>query len=789
MVITEWPKTRMKKCAHIPASGAIILKRYKHQKEPSAMDRCLLTAILFVSFAGQTLLNAQPNTASYQCEAPVEIRDSISQASADGIESMLKQDPENFWLLRAYIDASTNASAYLASRNGTGIPRGQIYESVVARFQKDYEAKPGDPKAAFLYAYSLIHRNTPKAIEILNDLAQKTPDFPYPYLTLAIIHSNSAFLDLAKQQKYTEEYLARCPDTIEPRIAVFVKQFNKSDILSRYAGALRARIAGNADEQTVPLYATLWDLESRNALPAGQAELNKRIESDLAFLEGLSKTKFKEIDMLLARGYKRIGNKEVMKKVLASSSPASNTSTTLFFEAESEWLGMNMPPSPTAGPDVRAAYYRKRLKFIDEWLELMPRLSTLQSLRITALASIPDTPDEVLVREGNQAMADARQSGMGNLPAGFLELLQVWAQRGLELNRIPALVMEITERQFKFPGTLPEQESDLVENTSQLMMEDMNWTTDSRAWAILVTAYAKTRQLEQARATLAEWEKGLNERRKKADELNEKRMQQTRTAGTTSRNVAASFNSAMENALISGISNEEAKYYNGCAQLAAAEGRSLDALTYYQSSLRLMYGRSMSTPNIEDVDAGKTANGLWKQLGGTEAGWKVWLDSLKTMSMPKTQLAANWSPKNLAIPQFSLTDQEGKTWTLDRLKGKTTLINIWATWCGPCRAEMVLLQKLHEQIKDRSDIQIITLNTDEDVNLVEPFLKENKFTMPSLFARSFVNEFSKPQGIPTSWISDATGTIRFESLGFGGDSSNWIPQILRQLESVPKSTK
>jgi hypothetical protein len=75
------------------------------------------------------------------------------------------------------------------------------------------------------------------------------------------------------------------------------------------------------------------------------------------------------------------------------------------------------------------------------------------------------------------------------------------------------------------------------------------------------------------------------------------------------------------------------------------------------------------------------------------------------------------------------------------------------------------------------------------VILVEPFLKENKFTMPSLFARNFVNGFSKPQGIPTSWISDATGTIRFESIGFRGDSPNWIPQILKQLESVPKDAK
>jgi thiol-disulfide isomerase/thioredoxin len=753
------------------------------------MCRCLLTSILLLILAGQTLLNAQSKAASYQCEAPPEILDAIGQANSSGIESLLKHDPGNFWLQRAYIDASINLPAFVADRNGSGIPRTRVSESVILRFQKGYEAKPGDPIAAYLYAYSLIHRNTSKSLDILNNLAQKTPDFPNTFLTLAIIHSNSAFADMAQQQKYTEEYLARCPNTIEPRIAEFAKQLDKSDIQLKYARALRARIAGKADERTVPLFTSLWDLESRNTLPARPAEFRRHVEDDLAFLEGLNKAKFKEIDTLLAQGYKRIGDKEAMKRILSSLSPASATSTQIFYEAQAEWTRMNLLPVSIPSSDVRAAYYRKQLKFIDEWREIMPQLSILQLLRITALASIPDTPNEVLVREGNQAMADARKSGLGILSTSFLDMLQIWAQRGLELDRIPALVKEITEQQPKFMTTTPTLGSDLLGNTGQLMMEDMRWTADARAWAILVPAYVKTRQFDQARSTLAEWEKGLNERRRKADELNDKRTRQMRAAGAASPSIPASFNSVLENAFILGISNEEAKYYSGCAQLAVAEGRSLDALTFYQSSLRLMYGRSVYLPDIADLDGAKEANSLWKQLGGTEAAWKAWLDSIKTMPMPKLQLAANWSAKDLAIPQFSLADQEGKTWTLERLKGKTTLINLWATWCVPCRAEMLVLQKLYTQIKDRNDIQVITLNMDEDISLVDPFLKENKFTMPSLFARSFVNGFSKPQGIPISWISDVTATIRFESIGFGGDSPGLIPQILKQMESVQKATK
>jgi len=138
---------------------------------------------------------------------------------------------------------------------------------------------------------------------------------------------------------------------------------------------------------------------------------------------------------------------------------------------------------------------------------------------------------------------------------------------------------------------------------------------------------------------------------------------------------------------------------------------------------------------------------------------------------------------------FTLADQNNRTWTLDNLKGKTTLINVWATWCGPCRQELPHLQKLYEQIKDRSDIQIITLNIDEDMSLVEPYLKSNKFTFPSLYSKPFVDKFAGSIGIPTTWISDALGTIRFESLGFGGDGTDWGPRTLNQIESVGSARK
>ena len=98
--------------------------------------------------------------------------------------------------------------------------------------------------------------------------------------------------------------------------------------------------------------------------------------------------------------------------------------------------------------------------------------------------------------------------------------------------------------------------------------------------------------------------------------------------------------------------------------------------------------------------------------------------------------------------------------------------------------EAASFQKLYEQIKDRGDIQVITLNVDEDVSLVEPFLRENQYTFPVLLAKPFVDGFAGPIGIPTTWISDTGGTIRLEVLGFGGDGGQWPEQMLKQIENV-----
>lgn len=751
------------------------------------MQKLLSTLVLI----GWMPLAAPAAPQSRMCDPPDALRDAIAQAGAAKIKSLLEKHPKSFWIRRAFIDANVSGGTMGFLQPGSGMPRGRVEDSVIARFQKDYESRPADPEAAYLYAYSLIHKDTTQSVGILTSAVQKNPDFPPALLTLAILHGYPNWYDQEKMRQYAQEYLARCPDTTETGFASLAAQLDRSDALTAYTKALRARIGGKSDDVALSTYPALWQLESKTAQPAGMAASGKRLESDLQFLEALDKTKFPTATPLLLQGYERTGNMEGLRRIAEESNlpfalnPMAHT--ILFHRARSEWVRTNPPPSPAAPPEERTIYYNKQLQFLNEWREQLPRYPDLLIQRLEVLASLPDIADEALIREGGALLSVLRTQGglmassSGSSP--FFRVLGIWAKRGLELDLIPSLVEEAMASQARMSAApSAPMPSDLFGGAYQALSNDnRNWEIHTGAWAVLATTWIKKQQFTRARAILAEWEQALSARRNKAVEIREKQM---RTASAPKRR-GLDIISSMEAQIAAGISGDAARYYERCGQLAAAEGRSLDALTYYQTFLRLLYGRSAS--GIAEPEALDASDSLWRQLGGSQATWTLWLDSIKTVPTPATVQPP--PAANRAIPKFSLKDQHGKTWTLKDLKGKTTLLNVWATWCAPCRQELPLLQQLYARIKNRADIQVITLNVDQDQSLVHPFLKTNKYSFPTLFASTFVAEFAGPIGIPTTWIADAAGTIRHETLGFSGNNAAWIAQTLGQIENIHMAAK
>ena len=113
---------------------------------------------------------------------------------------------------------------------------------------------------------------------------------------------------------------------------------------------------------------------------------------------------------------------------------------------------------------------------------------------------------------------------------------------------------------------------------------------------------------------------------------------------------------------------------------------------------------------------------------------------------------------------FTLTDLQGKSWTLKDLKGKVVLVNFWATWCPPCRKEMPDLEALYNRYKDQGFV-ILALSEDEETNKVAPFIAEHKISYPILLdPGQKVNNLFQVEGIPKSFVYNREGKLVAQSI-------------------------
>jgi len=526
-------------------------------------------------------------------------------------------------------------------------------------------------------------------IELLREKLAANPKLPWAYHSLLELYSSADSKDAAKVADNLLTFSNLCPADLSAYH--FIRFVEDRDKLRELTVRFRHAVVSENSQAAAASYRPLWTAEFRAADPSAFDNLRAQVAKDIARIKELDPSNIET----LREGYKLIGDSSE-----ANALPPPERSTSKSFHADFEAWGKTHPyPKADASPEAKDEFDRKMVEASAQWVKDWPDEPSARQWRLSSLAKVKSTPNKELEKAGDALLETLKQHPF----KGFMfmpfqaSVAQIWVDRDIRLEQCLQLADEALTEIDRSAKANP-----AIAKSREYMVLTGRFDT----LTIEAEAARKLKNFEKAHGALDRIKRGLDE-----------------NAGDYAR--------------------AHHSYLSQSALLAEAEGHKLDALTYD----RLLFSQFPPHPDEE-----AHALALWKEMGGTDDAFKLW----SSLEQPKKPTAVSdaspWAETNKPLTALNAPDANGRTWTVADLKGKTNLITVWATWCAPCRAELPAVQKLFDQVKDRRDVQTISISVDENPGVIAPFLKENHYTFPVIFARS---------------LSSTSSTACSESLGLG----------------------
>ena len=129
-------------------------------------------------------------------------------------------------------------------------------------------------------------------------------------------------------------------------------------------------------------------------------------------------------------------------------------------------------------------------------------------------------------------------------------------------------------------------------------------------------------------------------------------------------------------------------------------------------------------------------------------------------------------------PQFTLAARSGRDVSLAQYHGQVVMINFWASWCGPCRQEMPLLESIYKKY-NKLGFTLLGVNVEPDSQAADDWLKATPVTFPILYDKeSKVSKLYDVAGMPSTVIIDRSGKLRVLHRGYkAGDENEYLDNI------------
>ena len=643
-------------------------------------------------------------------------------------QRIMQLDPSDYRPIREYLDFVRY-----------NMP--ERWAAVRSQFVAKAKAHPEDPVNLVGGALALLGTDTAQSFAFLNQATKSNADYAAADLELAAYyHHLGKFTDKTKAAGYLEKYYQLCPASRDGWAMYYLKQLGSNELKAQVAKNLRARLATVDDPHVLRLYSDIWSLEFSTLPVTEHAKERQRVAEDLSGLQKLPIHASAEWLDFLKDGYKQSGAPEDQVKALeariSKEFPHSDEAQEIWFQ---DWKDQHPQPAGEASAAEWQQYMRLEVAHDREIPQLFPNEHGFGYSILEYTSHLDGVSNEEIARQGE---AYLKESDLYQGPSswGPQYVATVFLDRNVEPARALALLQEARKlkqspREKVFSETPDYAKPKTIEDTAERQVID-----DAEFHVLYL------------RACRAAGEKSAAEELKASVEA---------APPTHAKALPA--------------------YWNARAILAEIEGHDTDALAFYQKALFLREPPQKHYGVLNDTLLAD-ARRVWTASQGSEAAFAIWS---QPDNASKSALAeGRWEKPDKELPAFELADLQGKTWKLTQLEGKKVLINIWATWCGPCQAELPHLEKLYEQIKDRSDIAILSLNFDDNVGMIEPFVKKKGYTFPVLPAYAFLVNKIDVNSIPRNWLVDGSGKWQWEQIGFDSSESDWEKNMLARLEGA-----
>lgn len=656
--------------------------------------------------------------------ASVNLSHSERKEKIAAIRQALAQSPDDLFLNRWLID--------LQPKPHTG--------ALASEFRAKLDQHRGDPRFQYLYAAALVGKDTPSAIKSLRQLSAQDPNFPWTYLTLAGIFSSAAFRDQAQVAANLRAFHHACPASLGA--FEYLNVITDESALRELAGDLRAILRANAAPQNLRYWPALWAAEFRLTPPAALDRARRQVADDLKAIEPLALSDQPFILNVLSEGYRLSAQPDAEKRIadrIAAARPRNPA-----FEAYQAWEKEHPRGAGRAEWDARnEALYKASAEWIKRW----PDDSSVWWQRRAALVEMRSRSAEDWKQMADGLMRT--DNGGENLKS---MIAYDWVAAGVLLPEAVTYLREVLD----WSETPPSAPSDLIQGTIAADL-DARQRSASRFGTLLTLSQAaiKLKDFDLARASLAKVRLWLD----------------------------SDFRKYYGQDPMS-FPDHEGKYLGLMGDLAEAEGRKLDALAYYQQLIvnpwyMREYGGHLAK-----------ARSLFKELGGSDESFAVWSKiearPADKPEPPRGMPTLAWNALTRPLPEMRVPDASGRTWTLADFKGKTTFVWLWATWCGPCWRELPAMQKLYDAVKDRRDVQAISLSMDKNPAIVEKFMKERKLAFPVLVSKAYVEQVLPEVILGQTWLIDQTASIRLQRQGAPYPDQWWVDEALDKLNHPPQ---